>query len=248
MLLVFWIPVPLATVILCCLQVDRQPCTKSRRKKGNKSTWILRRCRDRLTAYWAPHTPMHEKTPKEGNGQPPKGVGVKKTINVCPRGAGAVHELHPCIARYPLQQFYFNGEPIATFTRAMLLGVVLNLSASFISLKYWLLVSLIWIVFMASICHWYAETQKLLFSWLRPWFELPFSSRFWTLTNGSSDSLFFSCQSCFLCSWILWWFEVECCQNGNNYPTSRVGFSLFGVFQNVYPIWFKMSSTAKCFE
>jgi len=79
---------------------------------------------------------MHEKTPKEGNGQPPKGVGVKKTINVCPRGAGAVHELHPCIARYPLQQFYFNGEPIATFTRAMLAGVVLNLLASFISLKY----------------------------------------------------------------------------------------------------------------
>ena len=115
---------------------DRQPCTKSRRKKGNKSTWILRRCRARLTAYWAPHTPMHEKTPKEGNGQPPKGVGVKKTINVCPRGAGAVHELHPCIARYPLQQFYVNGEPIATFTRAMLAGVVLNLFASFISLKY----------------------------------------------------------------------------------------------------------------
>ena len=30
--------------------------------------------------------------------------------------------------------------------------------------------------------------------------------------------------------------SFECCQNGNNSPTSRVGFSLFGVFQNVYPI------------
>ena len=79
---------------------------------------------------------MHEKTPKDGNGQPAKGVGVKKTINVCPRGAGAVHELLPSIARYPLQQFYVNGEPIATFTLAMLLGVVLNLFASFMSLKY----------------------------------------------------------------------------------------------------------------
>ena len=106
---------------------------KEKRKQIDMDTTAMH---GRLTAYWAPHTPMHEKTPKEGNGQPPKGVGVKKTINVCPRGAGAVHELHPCIARYPLQQFYFNGEPIATFTRAMLLGVVLNLSASFISLKY----------------------------------------------------------------------------------------------------------------
>ena len=78
MLLAFWIPVPLASVILCCLQVDRQPSDKSRRKKGNKSTWILRRCIDRMTAYWAPHTPMHEKTPKEGNGQPTKGVEVKE--------------------------------------------------------------------------------------------------------------------------------------------------------------------------
>ena len=66
----------------------------------------------------------------------PRGRRLKKTVNVCPRGAGAVHGLHPCIARYPLQQFYFNGEPIATFTRAMLLGVVLNLFASFMSLKY----------------------------------------------------------------------------------------------------------------
>ena len=129
MLLAFWIPVP-------PVNLDWFQCTKSRRKKGNISLLILRRCRARLTAYWAPHTPMHEKTPKEGNGQPPKGVRVKKTINVCPRGAGAVHGLHPCRACYPLQQFYFRGSPRATFTRAMLLGVVLNLFASFISLKY----------------------------------------------------------------------------------------------------------------
>ena len=125
------------TPCLCySLLFTGQPSDKSRRKKRNISLLILRRCIDRMTAYWAPPTPMHEKTPKDGNGQPPKGVGVKKTINVCPRGAGAVHELHPCIARYPLQQFYVNGEPIATFTRAMLLGVVLNLFASFMSLKY----------------------------------------------------------------------------------------------------------------
>ena len=82
-----------------------QPFDKSRRKKRNISLLILRRCIDRMTAYWAPPTPMHEKTPKDGNGQPPKGVGVKKTINVCPRGARAVHRLLPSIARYPLQQF-----------------------------------------------------------------------------------------------------------------------------------------------
>lgn len=33
------------------------------------------------------------------------GSELKKTINVCPRGARAVHRLLPSIARYPLQQF-----------------------------------------------------------------------------------------------------------------------------------------------
>lgn len=176
MLLAFWMPVPLASVILCCLQVDRQPSDKSRRKKGNKSIWILRRCIAQEGWIWVPPTPRHV-IPCYFNIENPQGrqwratqgdwnkEDGKRLSSWCWSRSRVTSQYCPLSSPTVL---YVNGEPIATFTRAMLLGVVLNLFASFMSLKYWLFVSLIWIVFMASICRWDVEIQKPLFVWLRP--------------------------------------------------------------------------------
>jgi hypothetical protein len=59
--------------------------------------------------FQAPPSPLvllsHRKTPKNNRNSRSRGSELKKTINVCPRGARAVHRLLPSIARYPLQQF-----------------------------------------------------------------------------------------------------------------------------------------------